>query len=460
MFSVSRPQYTMGLRTIDLDVTAATSGRAVPMASANASSGTTSTMWSAKSYVSGSGNLCVNCHQDRRTLTTRNAYFLPVTVSTTSISLSSKLVKLNAAGSQALVPGGTPHHGPQGDFLMGLDSASVTTIPGYTGISSGYTPTYTWSSASPTPFTLSPHYTNTSTNIAGYNSCVTCHVELGDHSMYLTNLSSTPNDKLSVCVACHAVGATAATVNLPLGSNKTMVASPTSFSNAIANSTLLSDIQEAKRVLLNYFLDATKFYSATRLLNDGTTNYSTYTSTPDGTINTTSTKAGYSTTGLMGYVGTDLTGPTISSPLGSSVAVPVPDDNDGKTYWLLADAIAASNTLNKDGTIKIAASVAASGSGADYGVVASPTQDALGNQVALAAPFSAGASIVWNKDWSTSTANLYLTAAQAQAYYNFMLFNEDRSEGVHNPKYAAQLLYDAIHLIPALSQPTNWSSRP
>ncbi|HUX40170.1 MAG TPA: hypothetical protein VMV83_03295 [Rectinemataceae bacterium] len=52
---------------------------------------------------------------------------------------------------------------------------------------------------------------------------------------------------------------------------------------------------------------------------------------------------------------------------------------------------------------------------------------------------------VWLKDWDFGTK--IMTSNEAQAFWNFSLFTEDRSLGVHNPVYAAQLLYDAIQLI-------------
>jgi hypothetical protein len=48
----------------------------------------------------------------------------------------------------------------------------------------------------------------------------------------------------------------------------------------------------------------------------------------------------------------------------------------------------------------------------------------------------------WEKDWVFASA--YMTEVQAQSFWNFKYFMEDRSMGIHNPTFAAQILYDAI----------------
>jgi hypothetical protein len=48
----------------------------------------------------------------------------------------------------------------------------------------------------------------------------------------------------------------------------------------------------------------------------------------------------------------------------------------------------------------------------------------------------------WNKEWVIQTATF--TQVQAASFWNFRLALEDRSGGVHNATYVAQLLWDAI----------------
>jgi hypothetical protein len=49
---------------------------------------------------------------------------------------------------------------------------------------------------------------------------------------------------------------------------------------------------------------------------------------------------------------------------------------------------------------------------------------------------------VYNKDWTFATATSSM--AQARAFWNFKYFVEDKSDGIHNPTFAGQMLWDAI----------------
>jgi hypothetical protein len=49
----------------------------------------------------------------------------------------------------------------------------------------------------------------------------------------------------------------------------------------------------------------------------------------------------------------------------------------------------------------------------------------------------------WMQDWEVSTATIP-TLVEAQSLWNLKFFIEDKSNGVHNPQFAAQILYDAI----------------
>ncbi len=49
-----------------------------------------------------------------------------------------------------------------------------------------------------------------------------------------------------------------------------------------------------------------------------------------------------------------------------------------------------------------------------------------------------------DRDWVFNSATSTLTGYQSESFWNFTLFMYDRSRGVHNPKFAAEILYDAI----------------
>ena len=65
-----------------------------------------------------------------------------------------------------------------------------------------------------------------------------------------------------------------------------------------------------------------------------------------------------------------------------------------------------------------------------------PIESLTGNDVA---------SGEWNKDWVFASATLSQT--QSYAFWNFKLFIEDRSQGIHNPYFAHQILYDAVEAL-------------
>jgi hypothetical protein len=48
----------------------------------------------------------------------------------------------------------------------------------------------------------------------------------------------------------------------------------------------------------------------------------------------------------------------------------------------------------------------------------------------------------WGESWEFAEAEM--SQVQAEAYWNFKYFMEDRSGGIHNPTFAAQILWDAI----------------
>jgi hypothetical protein len=67
-------------------------------------------------------------------------------------------------------------------------------------------------------------------------------------------------------------------------------------------------------------------------------------------------------------------------------------------------------------------------------------------------PFTVDPTLVhneWNQDWvfNPSSTKLQLDASQSEAFWNLKLFIEDRSGGIHNPTFAAQILYDSIDIL-------------
>ncbi|HUX40169.1 MAG TPA: hypothetical protein VMV83_03290 [Rectinemataceae bacterium] len=315
-------------------------------------------MPSGNTYSSGGkGNLCATCHQDRTTVSQLAAKFTPAGTNTYVSPFSAY---------------GATHHGPQSDFLLGVDNSGFSTTN-----ANGYK----INNAAPA-FAQSPHYVQ--------DSCVTCHVlenssttagEQSSHGMYLLTASAanTPVDHISTCAYCHD---TASATNIGIASGTfPYVSTGTSFQTAIGSGggQELADIYQAYSTLLNYFAVSGNF-------------------TGSATTATAATAAPVSVTTTIVSTG-------------------------------LSD---------------------------------------ISNR--------------FNVDWAYHGTGYYLTPSQAQAYWNLMLFAEDKSVGVHNPVYASQLLFDAITLINAdtatfahtgstvaaattwptagLAMPTDWTARP
>lgn len=113
---------------------------------------------------------------------------------------------------------------------------------------------------------------------------------------------------------------------------------------------------------------------------------------------------------------------------------------------------------------------AAAGTDQSYAVVVKPTYDSTLSGTALAASVAAaGAPTIYtgtnavnnaqHLNWAFNPGSPSVTPTQAQALWNLKLFEEDKSNGIHNPRFAAQLLYDAISTL-GLTPPTNWTTRP
>jgi hypothetical protein len=73
-----------------------------------------------------------------------------------------------------------------------------------------------------------------------------------------------------------------------------------------------------------------------------------------------------------------------------------------------------------------------------------PIVPATGAAWSVATPFPVwpGTTIEWKRDFVISSGKS-LTLVQAQSFWNLQLYLEDRSGGIHNPVFAAQILYDA-----------------
>ena len=60
-------------------------------------------------------------------------------------------------------------------------------------------------------------------------------------------------------------------------------------------------------------------------------------------------------------------------------------------------------------------------------------------------PATEPSTLEWYKDFAIASSVTFATQAQAQAFWNLELFLEDRSNGIHNPTFEAQILWDSIN---------------
>ncbi len=239
-----------------------------------------------------------------------------------------------------------PHHGPQGDFLMGANN---------------------WDSATIAATGTSPHMIG--------NSCVTCHhyqptsgrlsgnLEFGGHAFYLTSEVHGSSKDLTVsCSTCHST----ADFDEPAGGNDEsgflwMDVYYEDWDGDTNIETILQEIQGLRDTLITYFGTGSNFMTIT---DNGVGAVPRYTYNAPG-----------ATTGNGGIV--------------DAVAYPADDPID---------------TTPADGTWD---------NGYD-----------------------------WVKSWDFAGAEM--TEAQAQAYWNLKYFIEDKSMGIHNPHFAAEMLYEAV----------------
>ena len=272
-------------------------------------------------FNGGSGNLCVTCHKS-------------LTASTTFLSGFTGSLPL-ASATKSWTSSNGPHHGPQADYLMGVNHYAYASAPSYFG--------------------QSDHM-----SVSISNSCVSCHLyapgarlsgslQLGGHGMYLTgDVHGTDTNVIGGCRAtgCHSFPTSATTLTAAATGSLTG-----GFETATSPSTLntyLDDIRAIRNLLIVYFGTGTNFYK-TNVTDPGT-----------------------------------------------------PSDPSDDTVLAGADG---------DGPIQ----------GVDDGL----------NQT----------TGEWGLDWEFAASRL--TEAQSRAFWNFRYFIEDKSQGIHNPDFAFQILYDA-----------------
>jgi hypothetical protein len=326
----------------------------------------------AYTYDGGAGNLCANCHQDRRGA---------------KDSLNPAIGKDSSTATAAGTSTGNSrylHQGPQADFLLGVDNAGVSQSTTDVDHLNAAVKTNGYTLAAGQGFAVSKHYSIT-------DSCVNCHVTLNDmakanisgdvssHGMYLTNGTK---DNVGVCLTCHSTDSgisTTATTFRGLWTSG-------------AKFTLFASIDAAEKTLLTYFGNPTNFYKS------------------DITTKTTARTLVYP---LVKFAAGDAATTVYAGPV-------IRSNNNGSPVSLT---------------------------------------DASGNFVAGDYSYTPGTTYVEYKDWKLNETTNYLTKAQNQAAWNFYLYELDRSKAIHNPTYAAELLYDAISLL-GLTQPTAWTSRP
>ncbi|MEI6385224.1 MAG: hypothetical protein WCQ50_01220 [Spirochaetota bacterium] len=357
---------TMALRTIAAVDLSSSISYATKTAATATTPLTFNTVAYATKYDGGKGNLCANCHQDRRGV---------------QDSLNPTIAKDASTATAADTTTATSrylHQGPQADFMLGTDNAGVSTSTTDKDHLVATLKTNGYALSAGEGFAVSKHYTG--------DTCVACHVTLNDmaganlsgavsnHSMYLTTGSK---DNVKVCLSCHTDGVATATTF------RTLWTSGSKF-------TLFTNIDAAEKALLGYFGNPTNFYKAdlTRKLVYPRVKYA---------VGDSATTA-YSAPVIKAYANGG--GVSLTDPAGTYIA-------------------------------------------GDYS-------------------YTVGTTNVRGKDWKLNETNNYLTKRQNQACWNFYLYELDRSQAIHNPTYAAQILYDAIVLLKAdgatLTNP--WTARP
>ncbi|MDH5716568.1 MAG: hypothetical protein OEZ22_02895 [Spirochaetia bacterium] len=179
----------------------------------------------------GLGNLCVHCHQSRTAASSVDTTF-----------------------ATPATPSGHwgPHHGPQGDFLMGANGYEFT---GKTYSTNDVH--YDAKGDSPANSCVNCHrYTDTNTNGDRYNS----NLETGNHGMYLTaNVHGSMTDRVDVCWSqCHS---TDIPDPKPRTAKFTDVKKPATadWDGDGTTETILKETQGLADKLYTYFIDPANF---------------------------------------------------------------------------------------------------------------------------------------------------------------------------------------------------------
>jgi hypothetical protein len=366
-------------------------------------------------FDGGTGNLCANCHQART----------PATV---------------AATADPLTSGVTPGIWATDSYTQTtLNALTVPTTVLTTDVPAG-TPGYltaavygglqTWGSSTGTHHGPQSNFINgeiaaTTAPVSGsayaastvHSNCATCHywapaagragvsLDMGGHGTYLqSSVHGSKTDYVAACQSCHAIAADGATA----------VASPATW--------------------------PTDSY--------GKSKYSTFITAQTS-----------STAGVIGghIVATDIDGDGVRKDILAEI--------QGMKKTLLG-YLGASANFRTVTTATVDVTAATSGLAVktkayhSYSIAAAAVGGSPVLPTGSVADYSPGGSTDWNKDWVFNSGTVYLAKFQAQALWNFKYFMEDRSMGIHNPTFAARLLYDAIALLNANGTTLTIGTRP
>ena len=478
----------------------------------------TSGYTSANVFDGGNGNLCANCHQDRTSpdsLMNKLLGKVSLANPSTNNNLPPNATSTNTAGVAStgtstdlyITAGRVEHHGVQSDFMLGVDSAgsvvntilqpvvgsgtykpnadltvsavidanNKNTADAWTGAAYTYGlagGAYQISLANPT-FAKSVHYNHTNTAKvldSPADTCVTCHVDLnvnatpGQQSSHGMYLSSATGDYLTGCVSCH----TGAAVGGPIAA----AASPTSFEDVVVGPKIkITDLAIAYAKLIDYFGNGSNFRNAPN-------KYWTFDSdiTPTGTVQVSPVSLASTNPGAIVSVAT-------AALMSGTSATVVPT---WKTVTFTRTAAAA-------WTGTAASATATSGSAKYYTQVTSTKAYIYGDSTSpattlnvasmasgqksiltyltapavVSGPYLSTSGTKYGVDWTLNSTGAdgggnYMTLPQTQAFWNLMLFAEDRSDGIHNPLYGAQILYDALTLLGVTPSTVvaSWTARP
>lgn len=321
-------------------------------------------------YDMGKGNLCVKCHQARTKASSG------VTATNTSFVIGFGALIAGSPYPAPADPTKAPpnlqrwssssgsHHGPQADFIEGVDN---------------------WKYTGKTDYVASPHLSAT-------DSCVTCHMygpttgrlggnlSIGGHGTYLNGaVHGSPVDFVAQCQTCHKTGGTGAVWPTVVTATTFQSSGHTSgdIDGDLSTDDILVEIDHLKKKLLTYFGNSANFLDITyNVTLDSNLKISAY-----GAFSISASSNGHAPVTTL---------PTPISPRSDYTPGGVPGDTQG-----------------------------------------------------------------WHKDWefngftplvgvTSVLAYPALNKWQSQSLWNFKYFMEDKSEGIHNPTFAARILFDAL----------------